>query len=799
VKARALEAQQNQDIPFEQVVERVRPARSLAHTPLFQVLFAWQSGPRDRLELPGLEPASVRGVPRSTAKFDLTLTLQESDGRITGGLEFATSLFDRATAERFAGYLLRVLKGMVADAAQPVDGLEMLPEAERRQVVEGWNATDAEYPADACIHTLFEAQVERAPDAAAVTFGTETLTYADLNARANRLAHHLAGLGVGPDARVAVWMERGPEMVVALLAVLKAGGAYLPLDPDAPAERLRALLVDSAPAVVLTQAALAGRLADGRVPVLALDADAAAWAERPASNPARAGLTPDHVAYVIYTSGSTGTPKGVMNAHRGVVNRLAWMHRAYGLGAGEAVLQKTPYTFDVSVWEFFWPLAVGARLVVARPGGHRDPAYLVDTIVGEGITTLHFVPSMLRAFLEHAGVERCPAPLRVMCSGEALPAALTRRFHERLPGAELHNLYGPTEAAVDVTAWRCVAGAGDVVPIGRPMANVRIYLLDGRMSPVPTGVAGELYIGGVQVARGYLGQPGLTAERFVPDPFGGAGARLYRTGDLARWLGDGAIEYLGRNDFQVKVRGFRIEPGEIEARLTEHPGVREAVVLAREDAPGEGRLVAYYLGAAGAEELRAHLAARLPEYMVPAAFARLEAMPLTASGKLDRRALPAPEEDAYARRGYEAPVGDTEVALAEIWAEVLGVERVSRGDNFFHLGGHSLQVVRVVERMRRRGLHAEVGTLFTAPTPAGLAALVGRTSLEVAVPPNLIPASCEAITPEMLPLVRLSQTEIDGITRTVPGGARNVQDIYPLAPLQEGFLFHHLMAAEGDP
>ncbi|HEU0297989.1 MAG TPA: amino acid adenylation domain-containing protein, partial [Longimicrobium sp.] len=809
VKARVVDAQQHQDIPFEQVVERVQPARSLAHTPLFQVMFAWQNAARE-LALPGLEPAAVEGGSRGTAKFDLTLSLQEVDGRIEGGLEYATALFDHATAQRYAGYLLCVLREMAADADRPVDALELLSEAERAQVVEGWNATDAAYPAHLCIHHPFEAQVERAPDAVAVTFDDDALTYAELNARANRLAHHLAALGVGPDVRVGLCLERGAEMVVALLATLKAGGAYVPLDPDAPQDRLRAMLEDSAPAVLLTQAALAGHFDHISIPVLSLDADAVEWADRPSSNPVVEGLTPDHLAYVIYTSGSTGTPKGVMNAHRGVVNRLDWMERASRLGPDEAVLQKTPYTFDVSVWEFFWPLMVGARLVMARPGGHRDPLYLVETIRRESITTLHFVPSMLRAFLDAEGVEACASLRRVVCSGEALPAALVRRFHERLPSAELYNLYGPTEAAVDVTAWRCGADAGDVVPIGWPMANVRIYLLDGRMAPVPAGVAGELYIGGIQVARGYLRRAALTAERFVPDPFAvEPGARLYRTGDLARWTEfthalthsrTHALEYLGRNDFQVKVRGFRIEPGEIEARLVEHPSVREAVVLARADASGDTRLIAYVVGDdADAEVLRAHLAARLPEYMVPGAFVRLDALPLTSSGKLDRKALPAPDGDAFARQGYEAPVGEAEQALAEVWAEVLGVERVGRHDNFFHLGGHSLLVVKVVERMRRRGLHVEMGALFATPTPAGVAAAAGGESAAVEVPANRIPAACARITPAMLPLVELSQAEIDGIVSAVPGGAPNVQDVYPLAPLQEGFLFHHLVTAEGDP
>jgi amino acid adenylation domain-containing protein len=740
VKARATEAQEHQDIPFEQVVERVRPARSMAHSPLFQVMFTWQNTPQGKMELPGLTLAPVGGgdAAQVTAKFDISLTLQESAGRIVGAADYATSLFEAATIERYLGYFRSVLAGMVADDTQTTDRLPFLAEAERRQVVEGWNATDKAFPDETCIHEMFEAQVERTPQAIAVTFEDTALTYAELNARANQLAHHLRGLGVGPDARVGICVERSLEMMVGLLAILKAGGAYVPMDASYPEDRLRYMLENSAPVVLLSQASLSGLFADMQVPVVDLVADAAAWAAQPETNPERVG-TPESLAYVIYTSGSTGLPKGVMNEHRGVVNRLVWMQDEYGLQAPEAVLQKTPFSFDVSVWEFFWALLAGARVVMARPEGHKDPSYLVETIRNAEITTMHFVPSMLQLFLEHAEVGSCTGLKRVMCSGEALPAALVRRFHERLPGVELHNLYGPTEAAVDVTAWACTPETTTArVPIGRPIANTRIYILDAAGQPVPVGVSGELFIGGVQVARGYLGRPELTAERFVEDPFV-SGGRLYRTGDLARWLPDGSIEYLGRNDFQVKIRGFRIELGEIEARLEEI--AREAVVMAREDGAGGKRLVAYYVApeAIEVESLRAHLLDRLPDYMVPAAYVRMDALPLTPNGKVDRKALPAPDGDAFATRPYEAPEGELEETLAEIWAELLGLERVGRHDNFFEMGGHSLMVVTLVERMRQRGLHADIRALFTTPTLAALAGAVGGESREVVVPANLIP------------------------------------------------------------
>ncbi|HEX2093968.1 MAG TPA: amino acid adenylation domain-containing protein, partial [Longimicrobiaceae bacterium] len=586
--------------------------------------------------------------------------------------------------------LERLVEALEVSPGQSVGSIDVLPEAERRQVVEAWNATEAAYPRDLCVHELFERQVERTPDAVAVVFEGERVSYAELNRRANRLAHHLRMKGVGPDARVAVCVERSLEMVVALLGVLKAGGAYVPLDPEYPYERLTYMLRDSAPVALLTQGALVDRLDGVEMPVLDLEGGAAAWARRPEHDP-ESGAGPQNLAYVIYTSGSTGRPKGVLVPHIGVVNRLVWMQNAYEMGADDRILQKTTFSFDVSVWEFFWPLMTGARLVMARPGGHQDPAYLAEVIRREEVSTIHFVPSMLQVFLDHlddAQARGCASLRRIVCSGEAMARALVDRTHRQLPSARLHNLYGPTEAAVDVTAWECTREESEAaVPIGRPIANTGIYLLDVRGEPVPVGVAGELYIGGVQVARGYLNRAELTAERFVPDPFGKEpGGRLYRTGDLARWLPEGVIEYLGRNDAQVKVRGFRIELGEIEARLAEHPGVRAAVVVAREDAPGDRRLVAYYTGEElGAEALRSALGLRLPEYMVPAAYVRLEALPLTPNGKLDRRALPAPQWGGG--EGYVAPRTATEEVLAGIWAEVLRLERVGVKENFFEVGG----------------------------------------------------------------------------------------------------------------
>nr|WP_306535775.1 amino acid adenylation domain-containing protein [Pseudomonas syringae] len=516
-------------------------------------------------------------------------------------------------------------------------------------------------------------------------------------------------------------------------------------------------------------------------------------------------LQPNHLAYVLYTSGSTGTPKGVMNEHLGVVNRLLWARDAYQVNSQDRVLQKTPFGFDVSVWEFFLPLLTGAELVMARPGGHQDPDYLAQVMSDAGITLLHFVPSMLDVFLEHRSTRDFPQLRRVLCSGEALPRALQRRFEQQLKGVELHNLYGPTEAAIDVTAWECrPTDPGDSVPIGRPIANIQMHVLDALGQLQPLGVAGELHIFCIGVARGYLNQPDLSAERFIADPFSeDRQARLYKTGDVGRWLANGALEYLGRNDFQVKIRGLRIEIGEIEAALAKHPAVHEAGGTAREDIPGDKRLVAYYTQSAehtavDLEILRSHLQQQLPEYMVPAIYVLLGAMPLTSNGKLDRKALPAPDGDALISRGYEAPQGEVETLLASIWADVLKVEQVGRHDHFFELGGHSLLAVKLIERMRQVGLSADVHVLFGQPTVAALAAAAGGGS-EVVVPTNLIPEHCDRITPQMLPLINLSQAQIDHVVKDMPGGVANVQDIYPLAPLQAGILYHHISAEQGDP
>jgi len=736
IKATTLAAYAHQELPFEQVVEALRPARNLGYSPVFQVMLTLDNTPDGGApSWPGLDVATAE-TPRDTTPFDLSLSLREGAATLDGHLDYATDLFDASTAVRFVDCLATLLAGMAAHDASPVGRLPLLGEGPRRQLLDGFNATAVDHPRGALVHALFEEQVARQPDAVALVFEGRALGYDALNRRANQLAQRLLAQGLRPDDRVALYLERGLEMVVGLLGVLKAGGAYVPLDPGYPAERLAWMLADSAPVALLTHHCLHDRLLgiDGAraLPILVLDAPEtrAMLARQPDSNPdpGALGLTSRHLAYVIYTSGSTGRPKGVMNEHDGVVNFLRWNHGQYRLGAGgDRVLQKTPFSFDVSVWEFFVTLTSGARLVIARPEGHQDPRYLSQVVAEERITLLHFVPSMLQVFLDHADLRQCASLRTVLCIGEALPHALQERFHRLLPQAELHNLYGPTEAAVHVTFWRCdrTLHAGKV-PIGRPIANTRLYVLDAHREPVPIGVVGEIHIGGAGVARGYLNRPDLTAERFSPDPFAGTpGARMYQTGDLGRWLADGTLEYVGRNDFQVKVRGFRIELGEIEARLAACTGVHEAAVVAREDSVGGTQLVAYAIPAGeapGVAGLRAQLADVLPEYMLPAAYVFLEAWPLTANGKLDRKALPAPDRSAVPTRAYRPPSGETERAIAGIWEELLGLRQVGRDDHFFELGGHSLLAIQVLSRIHARfGNELPLRTLFESPTVARLA------------------------------------------------------------------------------
>ncbi|MFJ6483570.1 amino acid adenylation domain-containing protein [Streptomyces sp. NPDC091682] len=743
VRDTGLAAFAHADLPLEAVVEAVDPERSRSRNPLFQTMVTYHSTDSAVPELFGL-PAREFTVETGGAKFDLEIAFGASQehGAIAGGIRFATDLFDRATVELLARRLLLLLDAVVAAPDRPVSAVEVLDPAERELALNGWNDTDRAPCGPRTLAALVAAGSKEETGPALVFEGRE-LSRADFEERVNRLARLLIGSGVGPESVVAVALPRSFDLVVALHAVVRAGGAYLPLDLGLPTDRLAYMTRTAEPVLILTDT-LSGTLLSpevGRERVLLdsprvrsrlteLDGSDLAEAER------REPLLPRHPAYVIFTSGSTGMPKGVLVEHEAIVNRLQWMQGAYALRPGDRVLQKTPASFDVSVWEFFWPLAEGVPLVIARPDGHKDPLYLAELIREQRVSVLHFVPSMLAAFLGESAVADCSSLRLVVCSGEALPSELVTRFHASAAGAPvaLENLYGPTEAAVDVTSGACTAltaaeGRASA-SIGLPVWNTRVYVLDERLRPVPVGVPGELYLAGVQLARGYLGRPALTGERFVADPHGAPGTRMYRTGDLVRRLADGRLDYLGRTDDQVKLRGFRIELGEIEAVLTGAPEVDRAAVVVREDQPGVRRLVAYAVPVPGATvdpaALRALAAARLPEYMVPAVFTVLEQLPLSANGKLDRRALPAPVIAVPAAplpQAAQVPAGTPEQILSALMGEVLGLPGVGPDANFFELGGDSIVSIRLVGLARKAGLTVSARQVFTHPTPAALASV----------------------------------------------------------------------------
>lgn len=745
VRTTVLDVFAHEEGQFDKIVTELRLPRDVSRSPVFQATFTMLN-----YDASAAPPAELTVRPfhaeNQVTRFDIELYLYDPVVDISGFITYNADIFTPSTIERLAQHLERVMRAVVADPQVRVGDLDLLAPHERELVLHGWNDTALEIGPPATLSAMVEAQAARTPDAVAVVFEDTTLTYRDLDEQADRLARRLRRSGVGPGTVVAVCAARCTELVVALLGTLKAGGAYLPLDPGYPAQRLAFMLEDAGAQVVLATTAALQKLPVTEAETISLD-DPAQWTGPERGTPA--GV--DDIAYVIYTSGSTGRPKGVLNTHRGIHNRLDWMQRTYRLDADDVVLQKTPTGFDVSVWEFFWPLTTGARLVLAKPDGEKDAAYLRDAIRSHGVTTIHFVPSMLSVFLAEEDVERCRSLRRMICSGEELPVALARAVGERLD-CELHNLYGPTEAAIDVSSWHCrpdqLAGLTRV-PIGRPIQNIRLYILDSAGRPVPPGMPGELFVAGVGVARGYLNRPELTAERFRPDPYGPAGARMYATGDLARHRPDGAIEYLGRLDTQVKVRGVRIELGEIEAVLREQPGVRDAAVVVREDRPGDQRLTGYVVGSDGAdigrdakaggaavdtERLRTALKAALPDYLVPSAYVALPALPITPNGKLDRNALPAPTFTRPAGAEPASPRTDVEHAIAEVWSAVLDRHGIGIDDDFFDLGGHSLLATQVVARLRTAlpaGCgRASVMDLFKNPTVRQLAALVAQPEEE---------------------------------------------------------------------
>jgi amino acid adenylation domain-containing protein/thioester reductase-like protein len=716
----------HQGYPFPLLVEKLNPKRDPGRSPVFDVVFAFQSLSR---AVNGMEAASgTRFVPfaidQQEGAFDLELEAVDGGDSIECALKYATDLFDGATIEAWAECLKELLRGLPHHASREVSLLPFLPASQRERLVAGLNPTARDYDLSVCLHELFERQADRDPAALAVAFGPDRLNYAELEARANQLAHALREEGIGPDHLVGVALERSIEMVVALYGILKAGGAYVPIDPSYPDNRARAIFSQLGSRIVLTSAALSDRARAWGAEAWALDSGSIreAMEKQSISRPERSA-DPSRLAYVIFTSGSTGQPKGVMIPHRGIVNRILWMQEEYGLQPGERVLQKTPYSFDVSVWEFFWPLAFGASLHVPPPGLHKDSEALAEHVRRESIHVVHFVPSMLELFLEERGAASCVSLKKVLCSGEALQAHHVRRFFERLPWCELHNLYGPTEASVDVSSWRCEPrdGRAHSVPIGRPIANIRLHILDSLMRPVPRGAVGELCIAGVGLARGYLRRVDLTHERFVPDPFvPDLSARIYRTGDLARYRADGAIEYLGRMDEQVKLRGFRIELGEVEQKTLDVPGVRSAAATIR-----DGELAVYVVAQPGASVdaavVRERLGAELPDFMVPRHVVALAELPLSANGKVDRKRLPAaPERASQAPRA--ALMGELEERIAGIWRELLGIRDVGAEDDFFALGGNSLLCIRAVNEMRASlGARVRIQDFYRGPSIRALA------------------------------------------------------------------------------
>ncbi len=746
VRQTVLEAHTYQDLPFEKLVEALHPVREPGQNPLFNVLFAFLDVQMPDLAFEGLQGKLLYPGNRS-AKFDINLTViprgeqvaargqqkeERRDESILLQWEYRSDLYDVTTIRRMMDQYQVLLQAIVENPERELWEFPILTHEERDRLTLEWNEPEAEFPEGARIHELFEAQAGRTPEAVALVQDGVELSYAELNGKADRLARRLRGLGVGPEKRVALCMERSIEMVVGLLAILKAGGAYVPLDPAYPAERLRYMLEDSAPVVLLTRGRLAELFPDPGLPVVDFDAlpSVEEWPEVGGERPG-----PDHMAYVIYTSGSTGTPKGVVVTHRNGTRLFAatrdWFH--FGQPDGWTLFHS--YAFDFSVWEIWGALLHGGRLVVVSQWEARSPEDFYRLVCREGVTVLNQTPSAFRQLIQARIASEDRHRLRtVIFGGEALDVATLKPWFEREGDEQtrLVNMYGITETTVHVTYRPLSAADLDRAggsPIGRRIPDLRVYILDAHGQPAPIGVVGELHVGGAGVARGYLNRPELSAARFLPDPFAAKpGARMYRTGDLGRWLPDGTIEFLGRNDFQVKIRGFRIELGEIEARLLEHPGIREAVVVARDEPEGERRLVAYYVGREAEEELipaealRAHLGEDLPEYMVPAAFVRLRALPLTPNGKLDRKALPAPEMEACVGRVYEEPEGDTETLLATLWAEILKVERVGRQDHFFELGGHSLLAARLVTRIQQEmGTKIDLQEVFLAPRLSSLA------------------------------------------------------------------------------
>jgi amino acid adenylation domain-containing protein len=708
----------HKDIPFEQLTTALKPNRSPSHTPWFQVLFMLQNFPMEYPNLPGLSVEPI--VVEESAKYDLTLTMTETVHGLKADFAYNTDLFDPSTIQRLVGHFQVLLESFANDPNQSIDSAPMLTARERHQLLVSWNQTQVDYPQDQGLHHLIEAQVERSPDAIAVVFEQQVLSYRQLNQRANQLAHYLRQLGVGPDRLVGICVERSLDMLIAMLAVLKAGGAYVPIDPAYPSERIQYVLEHAQAEVLLTQTQWLSHLQQIGSKLVVLDRDATHWADQSSANLAHL-TAPHHLAYVIYTSGSTGKPKGVQLEHQGVVNFLKAMVQAPGVGPADVVLAVTTLSFDIAVLELFAPLIVGAQVVIASRETAADGYRLLQALQHHAITLLQATPATWRLLLA-ANWSGTPG-LKMLCGGEALPRELAEHLLAR--GGELWNMYGPTETTVWSAVSRVLTAASDIC-IGAPIANTEFYVLDAQQQPVPIGVPGELYIGGDGLARGYLHRPDLTAEKFVPHPWS-EGARLYRTGDRVRYRSDGRLEFLGRMDYQVKIRGFRIELGEIETTLSQHPQLAQCVVMDRDEPSGDKRLVAYVVPVSGAAptaaQLRHFLQQTLPDYMLPSAFVELATLPLTPNGKVDRRQLPEPDRSQMAlSTTFAAPRNSVEDQMVQIWAQLLQLDRVGIHDNFFELGGHSILAIQTISQIQTAlAVQLPLRHLFERPTIAQLA------------------------------------------------------------------------------
>ncbi|WAM30052.1 non-ribosomal peptide synthetase [Myxococcus sp. NMCA1] len=781
-KAAALGASEHQDVPFEKLVEVLQPARDPSRSPLFQVTLTLQNTPPVRLELQGLS-LRVLETELETVKFDLSLLLEETPEGLSGALNYNTDLFDASTAERMMGHFRTLLEAIVTDENQRLAELPLLRTEERQQLLVDWNATSAVFPRDTPIHVLFSEQAARTPDAMALISGESVVTYAELDRRSNQLAHHLRAYGVSRGTRVGLCLERSPDMVVGLLAILKVGGAYVPIDHNYPAERISLLLQEAGVSVFVTQESLADELPSSGGLMVCVDTDADVIAAMPHDAPPSVAVGGDDLAYVMFTSGSTGRPKGVCIPHR-AVSRLVLANPFIHFGPDEVFLQLAPVAFDASTLELWGALLHGARLVLAPP---HTPSLdeLAALLTHHRVSTLWLTAALFEQMVLHQG-NALAGVRQVLAGGDVLPPLRVRQHLERIPlGAVLVNGYGPTENTTFSSTHSLRAGEafGTSVPIGRPLGHSTAYVLDSRMEPVSVGVPGELFVGGDGLAWGYLNRPELTAEKFLPHPFSSApGDRLYRTGDRVRWKPNGSLEFLGRSDFQVKVRGFRIELGEIEAVLQQAPGVQEAVVLAREDSPGDKRLVAYVVGEDGVESvepraLRDHVLRKLPEYLAPAIFIPMESLPLSATGKVDRKALPAPDADrALMGASFEAPRDASEQAIADIWAEVLGLRQVGIDDSFFELGGDSIRSIQVIAKLRERDLELPIMELLQHPTIRQLSGAVKHTG-------GSAPAAHD-----VAPFGFVSEAD----RKRLP---EDVEDAYPLAALQSGMLFESALDA----